>query len=77
MTTEAACLDERLTVRQAFDELSRQAERLETVYYIYVTDDTNHLRGVVNTRKLGLCLRRPETRLSELMETGHRRLPRS
>ena len=69
MTTEAACLDERLTVRQAFDELSRQAERLETVYYIYVTDDTNHLRGVVNTRSLVSAFGRPETRLSELMET--------
>lgn len=69
MTTEAACLDEKLSVRQAFDELSRQAERLETVYYIYVTDDTNHLRGVVNTRSLVSAFGRPETRLGDLMET--------
>jgi paraquat-inducible protein B len=41
-----------LTVRQALETLSRQAERLETIYYIYVVDDTNHLRGVVSTRML-------------------------
>ncbi len=69
MTTEAACLDERLTVKQALEQLSRQAEHLETVYYIYVTDDTNHLKGVVNTRRLVSSMGRPETRLGEIMET--------
>ncbi len=69
MTTEAACLDEMLTVRQALNELSKQAEHLETVYYIYVTDDNNHLRGVVNTRRLVSAIGRPETKLGELMET--------
>ncbi len=69
MTTEAACLDERLTVKQALEQLSRQAEHLETVYYIYVTDDTNHLKGVVNTRRLVSSMGRPDTRLGEIMET--------
>ncbi len=45
MTTEAACLTENLTVKQALDELSRQAERLETIYYIYVIDSTNIFVG--------------------------------
>jgi magnesium transporter len=69
MTTEAACLGENLTVRQALDELSRQAERLETIYYIYVVDDTNHLRGVVSGRLLISAIGRPETRLADLMKT--------
>jgi magnesium transporter len=69
MTTEAACLAEHLTVRQALEELSRQAERLETIYYIYVVDDTNHLRGVVSTRLLVSAIGRPETRLVDLMKT--------
>ena len=68
MTTEAACLSETLTLRQALDQLSRQAERLETIYYIYVTDDTNHLQGVVSTRSLVSAIGRPETRLVDLMK---------
>jgi magnesium transporter len=68
MTTEVACLSETLTVRQALDELSRQAERLETIYYIYVVDDTNHLRGVVSGRLLISSIGRPDTRLADLMK---------
>jgi magnesium transporter len=69
MTTEAACLDERLTVRQALDKLSRQAEHLETIYYIYVVDDANRLRGVVSTRKLVSSIGKPDRPLSELMDS--------
>lgn len=69
MTTEAACLDERLTVREALEALSREAETLETVYYIYVVDETNHLRGVVSTRRLVSSIGRQDKRLSDLMET--------
>jgi len=68
MTTEVACLSETLTVRQALEELSRQAERLETIYYIYVVDDTNHLRGVVSGRLLISSIGRPETSLADLMK---------
>jgi len=68
MTTEVACLSETLTVRQALDALSRQAERLETIYYIYVVDDTNHLRGVVSGRILISAIGRPDTKLADLMK---------
>lgn len=69
MTTEAACLDERLTVRQALEKLSRQAEQLETIYYIYVVNETNHLRGVVSTRRLVSSIGKPDRPLSELMDS--------
>jgi magnesium transporter len=69
MTTEAACLDERLTVRQALEQLSRQAERLETIYYIYVVDETNHLRGVVSTRRLVSSFGKPDRTIADLMDT--------
>ncbi len=69
MTTEAACLDERLTVRQALETLSRQAERLETIYYIYVVDDTNHLLGVVSTRMLVSSFGKQNRTIGELMDT--------
>ncbi|QDV27024.1 magnesium transporter [Aureliella helgolandensis] len=69
MTTEAACLDERLTVREALEQLSRQAEHVETIYYIYVVDETNHLRGVVSTRMLVSSFGKQQTTLAELMDT--------
>lgn len=69
MTTEAACLDERLTVREALEKLSRQAEQLETIYYIYVVDDTNHLKGVVSTRRLVSSMGKANVRIADLMES--------
>jgi len=69
MTTEVAKLGEGLTVKQALDELGRQAEELETIYYLYVVDETDHLRGVVSARQLVSAMTNPETRLGELMET--------
>jgi magnesium transporter len=69
MTTEVAMIDEGLTVRQAIDELTREAEQLETIYYIYAVDCDQHLRGVVTARQLLTALRRPEQRIADLMET--------
>lgn len=69
MTSEVAKLGERLTIREALDAISQQAEHLETIYYLYVVDDDNVLRGVVSGRKLISYLARPECRVSELMET--------
>ena len=69
MTSDIARLDENLLVREALNELARQAEELETVYYVYVVDDTDHLRGVVSTRQLLSAISKPETRLRDLMET--------
>ncbi len=68
MTTEVAKLPESLTVRRALEELGRQAEELETIYYLYVVDDEDHLRGVVSARQLVSAMTRPDTPLGELME---------
>jgi len=70
MTTEFAQLSETLTVAQALEELGRQAEELETIYYIYIVGDQGHLRGLVSARQLVSTMGRPDTRLSEIMETG-------
>ena len=69
MTTEVAKFSENLTVKETLDVLSREAEELETIYYLYVVDDSDHLRGVVSTRQLVTALPRPDLRLSELVET--------
>jgi magnesium transporter len=68
MTTEFARLAETLTVEQAFAELRKQAQALETVYYLYVVDNDEHLRGVVSARKLISSMRLPNTTLADLME---------
>ena len=59
MTTEVAKLTQRLTVRQTLDELAATATQLETIYYLYVVDDNNTLRGIVSTRQLGLVPSQP------------------
>jgi len=69
MTTEVAKLSEDLSVRQAIDEIQRQAEEQETVYYLYVVDEGDHLRGLVSARQLLAAMGRPDTPIKELMET--------
>ena len=69
MTTEVAKLSETLTVAEALDEIRRQAAELETIYYLYVVDEGDHLRGLVSARQLVSAMGKPDTRLSELMET--------
>jgi magnesium transporter len=69
MTTEVAMIDENLTVRQAIDDLIRAAENLETIYYIYAVDQDQRLDGVVTARQLLTALKKPDTRVADLMES--------
>lgn len=69
MTTDVAKLKETLSVKEALEEIGRQAEDLETIYYIYVVDDDDHLRGLVSARQLVIGMRNPNTKLADLMET--------
>ena len=68
MTTEVAKLPASLTVRTALEELSRIAENLETIYYIYIVDEENHLRGAVSARQLVTHLNKPNMPITDLME---------
>jgi len=68
MTTEVARLPESLTVREALEQLSRIAENLETIYYIYIVDENDHLRGAVSARQLVTHLNKPKMPITELME---------
>jgi len=69
MTTEVAMIDENLTVRQAIDELTRAAEHLETIYYIYAVDQDGRLDGVVTARQLLTALKKPDMKVADLMES--------
>ena len=68
MTTDVAKLEEHLTVSQALAELGHQAEELETIYYLYVVDENDHLRGVVSAKQLVRSIVQPDKTLEELME---------
>jgi magnesium transporter len=67
MTTEVAKLPESLSVREALEEIGRQSQELETIYYIYIVDSNNHLRGLVSARQLVAHLGKPPARVSDLM----------
>lgn len=68
MTTELAKLEETATVKEALEELGRQAADLEIINYVYIVDAEDHLRGVVSTRQLVSSLGRPDLRMGDLME---------
>jgi magnesium transporter len=66
MSTEVFALGEDLTVGEAIAAL-QQAGDVEMVFYVYVVDDNGRLTGVLSLRQL--LLKRPETRLEDIMET--------
>lgn len=70
MTTEFAKVEEHWSVKQALDEIARQSEHLETIYYLYVVDHDDHLLGLVSFRRLISALGRPAAKVSDLMERG-------
>ena len=66
MTTEFARLSEDMTTEEAVAQIRRQAEELETIYYLYVLDEEDHLRGLVSFRQLMMA--KPGTKIADLME---------
>jgi len=68
MTTEFARLSEESPVDRAIREIGQQAEELETIYYLYVVDEEDHLRGLASFRQLVSAMGRPDTTVGELME---------
>ncbi len=68
MTTSYARLGEGHTVKEAIEELGRQAQELETIYYVYIVDREDHLRGVVSARQLLSAMGKPATKVADLME---------
>ncbi len=52
MTTEYVALKENFTVMQAFDRIRSLARDTELVYYLYVTNASRQLTGIVSLREL-------------------------
>lgn len=68
MTSDYARFTEDMTVGGALAEITRQAQELETIYYMYVVDQEGHLHGLVTARELLSALRKPDTPIGEVME---------
>ncbi len=70
MTTDVAKLSEHLTPREALEEVQRFAQEVEVIYYLYIVDEQDHLRGLVSFRKLVSSLAKENVTLGDIMETG-------
>lgn len=65
MTTEYASLPENISASEALSRLRQQAPDSETIYYIFVIDESRHLHGVITLREL--ILARPTALLADVM----------
>jgi CBS domain-containing protein len=65
MTTEFIALEEHLTAAEAIDRLRDLEPDAETIYYIYVTDESDHLTGVLSLRDL--IVAQPDARIRDFM----------
>lgn len=66
MTTDYAVLPPHLTVREALDQLRREAPDRETIYTSYVVDHRRNLVGSVTL--LRLIMARPSSRVEDVMD---------
>lgn len=69
MTTEYISFSERLTAQEAINRIRELAPEAETIYYIFVTDEREHLHGVLSLREL--IVASPSTYLQDIM---HRKI---
>ncbi|PSF37636.1 magnesium transporter [Aphanothece hegewaldii CCALA 016] len=65
MTPEYISLKENLTLAETLKRIRSLANASEVVYYLYVTDASRQLTGIVSLRDLVIC--EPETTLGEIM----------
>ncbi len=65
MTTEFITIPPDITAEQAMVVLREQGKEAEVYYYIYVTDNDDHLLGVLSLRELVLA--QPQTKISDIM----------
>ena len=66
MTTSYLSFSPQTTVREALDRFRREAEDIDLVYYVYVTDEDEHLQGVISLRDLVLA--EPDQKLADIMD---------
>jgi magnesium transporter len=67
MTPEFVDLKDHMTVRESLKRIRRIGEDSETIYYLYVTDETRHLMGAISLRRI--VLSKLETMIRDIMDT--------
>ncbi|MDE6217426.1 MAG: magnesium transporter, partial [Muribaculaceae bacterium] len=68
MGTEFISVNENMSMPDCIKEMRRQAEELDDIYYVYVVDDDNRLRGVLPLKKM---LTHPSvSKIRHVMETN-------
>jgi len=67
MTTEYIALPPDLTVNEAISKLRQLAAEAETIYYLYILEESQTLSGVVSLRELLMAT--PVTKLQDIMRT--------
>jgi magnesium transporter len=67
MTNEFISCPPEITIKEAIEKFRKDAEEIETVYYIYVIDTDEKLLGVISLRDL--ILSPLDTKISDLMAT--------
>ncbi len=65
MTPEYISLTENLTVSETLERIRSLANASEIIYYLYVTDESQHLSGIVSLRDL--VTSQPQQTLGEIM----------
>ena len=66
MTNEFIAYTPQLSVKDAIEKFKINAPGVETVYYIYITDENERLIGVISLKDM--LLASPDVPLSEIME---------
>ena len=66
MAKELIKVNENWTVQMSLKEMRKQAKDVDEVYYVYVVDDDNVLRGILSLKKL--LLAKLSSRIRNLME---------
>ncbi|MDO5581415.1 MAG: magnesium transporter [Planctomycetia bacterium] len=68
MSSDFVRLNEKMTVRQALNEISNQTHILETISYLYVLDYREHLVGLISAKELLRRIGKPDVILSTFMK---------
>lgn len=66
MTNEFIAYLPQTTIKDAIERFKKDAEEIETVYYIYITDENEKLVGVTSLREI--LLAEPDSKLMDVME---------
>jgi magnesium transporter len=67
MTPEFVDLQDHMTVEESLKRIKRIGKDRETIYYLYVIDETRHLLGVVSLRKI--VLSETDVMVRDIMDT--------